>query len=106
MCLSGNKFLGYVDFDERIGDSVQVSIKGEFELQDELDPFDNSPTKAIRCDLETVSYGVNNNSAHDWNSLGPVKLMDILYLDKSLLVCRGNANPETLFVWRRIEHDE
>lgn len=105
MILSGSKFLGYVEFDERIGDSVRVSIKGEFELQDERDPYDNTPTKAIRCDLESVSYGVTTNSADDWSSLGPVKLMDILYLDTSLLLCRGNVNPETLFVWQRVEAD-
>ena len=45
-------------------------------------------------------YGPTTNQADEWASLGPIKLLDILYLDEDLMLLRGNANVDALFVYQ------
>lgn len=101
---TGSKFLGYIEFIEQMGtgpDALQVSVTGEWLLEPETNPVTGQPCTAVRADLETIAYGPTSNAAQDWNSLGPVKLLDIIYLDDDLQISRGNVNTESVFVYRR-----
>lgn len=106
LSLSGSEFLGVMEFIELIGGSdsvLEVKINGEWMLQPERNPFTGAPTTALRLDPEKIAYGgVNKADAKDWNSLGPIKLLDILYLDEDLLITRGNVNTESIFIFERI----
>lgn len=102
----GNKFLGKIEFIETIGageDAVPVSVVGEWLLSPETDIFTGAPTTSIDVDPSTITYGPSENAANDWSSLGPIKRLDIVYFSDELMVSRGNANPESLFVWKRKE---
>ena len=70
-------------------------------LEPENNPLTGKPCTSLRADLETIAYGPSSSAAKDWNSLGPVKLVDILYLDDDLQVSRGNVNTESFFVYLR-----
>lgn len=48
-----------------------------------------------------VQLGGGLSQAASWQSLGPIKLLDIIYLTQDLQIVRGNSNPEALFVWKR-----
>jgi len=101
---TGSKFLGYIEFIEQMGtgpDALQVSVTGEWLLEPEKNPLTGEPGTAIRAELETIAYGPTSNAAKDWNSLGPVRLVDILYLDDDLQISRGNVNTESVFVYQR-----
>ena len=50
----------------------------------------------------TLQCTATANSANDWSSLGPIKLLDLLYLSQDMMISRVNVNPESLFVWQRI----
>ncbi|CAB9529122.1 expressed unknown protein [Seminavis robusta] len=115
--LGGSKFLGTVEFvevfgtragttgfveEEDDGTSLEVSITGEWYTKDERNLFTGMPTTAIAVDLEKLVYGPSTNAAQDWSSLGPIKLLDLLYLSDDIMISRGNVNPESLFVWRRL----
>ena len=98
------RFLGYIEFIEQIGsgpDALEVIVTGEWMLESETNPFTGQPCTAIRADLEKITYGPSSNAAKDWNSLGPVKLLDIIYLDEDLQICRGNVNTDSVFVYQR-----
>ena len=100
------RFLGTVEFIELLGQEedsmLEVSITGEWDTKAETNIFTNTPTTAIAIDPERVVYGPSSNAAQDWSSLGPVKLLDLLYLSEDIMVSRGNVNPESLFVWQRV----
>ena len=53
-------------------------------------------------ELKKVIYDPTTNGADQWSSLGPIKLNDFLYLDEDLMILRGNANPNTLFIYQRV----
>ena len=100
--------MGFVEYTERIGstknsaDYLDVKISGEWLLEAVSDPFTGAPATAIRLDLESVVYGPSKNNAESWASLGPIKLMDVVYVDDDLQILRGSINPESLFVFERI----
>ena len=99
------RYLGFVEYCERIGtttDGLDVRITGEWMLEPITDSLTGGPATAIRLDLENVVYGPSKNKADTWASLGPIKLMDIVYIDDDLQITRGNINPETLFVFQKI----
>lgn len=123
--LRGSEFLGQMEFIEQIGrssltrttttstddddddnnddDVLEVNISGEWMLEPETNPFTGAPTTALRINPESVAYGgVTKAKADDLNSLGPIKLLDILYLDDDLLIVRGNVNTESIFIFERI----
>lgn len=99
------RYLGFIEFVERLGSgetALDVVISGEWMLQPERDLDTGAPITAIRADLETVVYGPSTNNAQDWSSLGPVKLLDIIYMDEDLQILRGSVNTDTIFVYQRI----
>jgi len=101
----GKRFLGYIEFVEQIGsgpDALDVTVTGEWTLEPESNPFTGQPCTAIRADLEKITYGPSSNAAQDWSSLGPIKFLDIIYLDgEGLQISRGNVNTDSLFVYQR-----
>jgi hypothetical protein len=100
------RYLGFVEYTEQIGsgpDAFDVVISGEWAMEPVTDPFTGAPHTAIRLDLEKVGYGPSTNAAETWASLGPIKLLDIVYLTKGLQICRGNINTDSIFVFQRIK---
>ena len=93
--LKGSKFGGLtmklaednsVEYLERVKDSPKnMTVSGEFQLQD----ASNS------CIVEHLSDGTE--STQDWS------LIDILFLDKSLQISRGNVNTNSVFVWKKLD---
>jgi hypothetical protein len=81
---------------------LEVSITGEWYTKPETNIFTNQPTTSIAIDPERVVYGPSSNAAADWSSLGPIKLLDLLYLSKDIMISRGNVSPESLFIWQRV----
>jgi hypothetical protein len=109
MRLTGNKFLGQVEFVETFGSSVDdddkvtldVSVVGEWILEDGRNIFTGAPSSSLRVDPETITYGVSKNKADEWASLGPIKLLDFLYCDADLMILRGTANTDAHFIYQR-----
>lgn len=108
--ITGNQFLGFVEFIEKFknveDDSIafEVAITGEWQLENRYtDPYTGSPTTTIRIDPEKVSYGVSENDGESWASLGPIKLLNICFLTEDLQITRGIANPESVFVFKKRE---
>lgn len=101
---SVHRYLGFVEFVERMGtgpDAFDVTVTGEWYFEAVSDPFTGGPATAVRCDLERVKYLTFDNQAETWASLGPIKLMDIVYLAEDVLITRGNVNPDALFVFQK-----
>lgn len=103
--LGGNKYIGNAEFVEQFGkgdSKLEVFITGEWFTKRERNPFTGKPCTAIEVQLEKVMYGPSTNSAGDWNSLGPIKLLDVLYLSTDMMISRVNVKPDSMFVWKRI----
>jgi hypothetical protein len=105
MRLTGNKFLGQVEFVETFGGdgdvSLDVSVVGEWMLEDGRNIFTGLPSSSLRVDPDTITYGFSTNKADDWDSLGPIKLLDFLYFDSDLMILRGTANTDSHFIYQR-----
>jgi hypothetical protein len=99
--LTGNKYLGFVEFVETFGTGFEVTITGEWMLENV--PFLAKPTTAIRVIPEKVLYGPTSNDAEMWDSLGPIKLLNICYLDEDLQITRGSVNPDAIFCFQRVK---
>lgn len=107
--LSGSKYLGTAEYIETFGGgelggddlSFEVIITGEWYFEEKINTYTNRPAPCLKMELEKVIYGPTTNGADQWSSLGPVKLTDFLYLDYNLMILRGNANTNSLFVYRR-----
>eukprot|EP00537_Pseudo-nitzschia_pungens_P000482 CAMPEP_0172364698 /NCGR_PEP_ID=MMETSP1060-20121228/7757_1 /TAXON_ID=37318 /ORGANISM="Pseudo-nitzschia pungens, Strain cf. cingulata" /LENGTH=477 /DNA_ID=CAMNT_0013087755 /DNA_START=163 /DNA_END=1599 /DNA_ORIENTATION=+ len=121
LTLSGNYYFGKADFVETFGsktesndaaddddsDSVvlKATVDGEWilEMGTRIDAKTGRPSVSLRIEVETIAYGPNKGKAEQWDSLSPIKLVDIVYLDDSLMVVRGNANADALFVYTLAE---
>jgi hypothetical protein len=110
--VTGSQFLGFIEYTEKFraaGDddkesssAFDVTISGEWMLEYQYtDPFTGAPTTAIRVDPEKVMYGPTTNDGNMWASLGPIKLLNICYLTHDLQIARGNANPDSIFVFQK-----
>lgn len=118
--LSGSKFLGFVEFIETFNagteEAFDVTITGEWELKDERNFFTGQPATAIKVDPSAIAYGSVTGMTEEapvvqlggglsqgasWQSLGPIKLLDIIYLTEDLQIVRGNSNTEAIFVWKK-----
>jgi hypothetical protein len=110
--LIASRFLGTAEFKELFysgaadrsesKSSFEVTVTGEWLLKGDRNPFSGAPTTAIVVEPIDIKYGSTIGKANDWASLGPIMLVDILYLTNDLQITRGNANTESIFVWRRL----
>jgi len=86
---------------------IQATVTGEWILETgtRVDYKTGRPSVSLRVEVETIAYGSANtkssSGADQWDSLSPIKLVDVLYLDRDLMVLRGYANKEALFVYTR-----
>jgi hypothetical protein len=105
--LTGSKFLGRCEYIETFGNdgesSFDVRITGEWYLRDDRNPFTGMPMTVLWVELEKIMYGVDTDNADRWESLGPVKRLDILYQKDDLLIQRGNTNTDSIFVFQRFK---
>ena len=83
--------------------ALEVFVTGEWFTKPGTNIFTRQPTTSIAIDPENVAFGLGNNKADDWSSLGPIKLLDLLYLSQDLMISRGSVNPKSLFVWKRVK---
>jgi hypothetical protein len=77
-------------------------VTGEWYFEEKGHAVIGIPAPSLRMELKKVIYGPTTNGADQWSSLGPIKLNDFLYLDEDLMILRGNANPNTLFIYQRV----
>ena len=104
--LAGTKYLGKAEYVETFGGeeaSFDVLVTGEWMLEGRRNILTGMPSTSIRVDPEKLMYGPTTNNADEWASLGPIKLLDILYLDDNLMLLRGNSNIDSLFVYQRVD---
>jgi hypothetical protein len=103
--LAGTKYLGKVEYIETFGGeetSFEVRVTGEWMLEARKNIVTGMPSTSLRVDPEKVIYGPTTNQADEWASLGPIKLLDILYLDDDLMILRGNSMMDSLWIYQRI----
>jgi len=103
--LGGTKYLGKAEYVETFSGkeaSFDVVVTGEWTLEEKRHAFTGMPSSSLRVDPETLSYGLTNNQASEWASLGPIKLLDIIYLDEDLMILRGNVNLKSFFIYERV----
>jgi hypothetical protein len=98
--LAGSKYQGTVEFLERF-DSFNVTITGEWYLEDDRDPVTGALTTAEMVDPQKVIYGPITNDAEQWDGLGPIKVLHVIYFANDLKILRGKANTDTFFVFQR-----
>ena len=113
MKLSGNYYFGKAEFVETFGSSgdeegdgravmLEAKVTGEWLLETGTRLLKTGrPSVSLRVEVETIAYGPTTSPAEQWDSLSPIKLVDILYLDENLLVLRGNFNVDAIFVYTR-----
>jgi hypothetical protein len=119
MTLSGNYYFGKAEFVEKFGSGgddsnedeesdsspvlLEAVVTGEWILETgtRMDYKTGLPSVSLRVEVETIAYGPNTSNAEQWDSLSPIKLVDVLYLDDNLIVLRGNANVDAIFVYTR-----
>jgi hypothetical protein len=78
--------------------------------------FTGQPATAIKVDPDNITYGSGYGMTEQapvvqlggglsqgasWQSLGPIKLLDIIYLTNNLQIVRGKSNTEAIFVSKR-----
>lgn len=114
------RFLGTVEFVEVFGSDsdkdnnsdsdedeesmkLEVFITGEWFTKDERNAVTGTPTTSIVVEPSKVIYGPSTNNAQEWASLGPIKLLDLLYLSEDIMIARNNVNMDSLFVWQRVQ---
>jgi hypothetical protein len=98
--LAGSKYQGTVEFLERF-DSFNVTVTGEWYLEDDRDPVTGALTTAEIVDPQKVIYGPITNDAEQWDGLGPIRVLHIIYFADDLKILRGKANTDTFFVFQK-----
>jgi len=103
--LGGSKYLGTAEYIETFGGeeaSFEVVVTGEWYFEEKRSAITGLPAPCLRMEPKKVIYGPTTNGADQWSSLGPIKLTDFLYLDEDLMILRGNANTNSLFIYQRV----
>ena len=109
------RFLGFVEFIETFNagteEAFDVKITGEWLLREnqptllQVDPenieYGSSYTMAEQAPVVAIGGGVSQVAS--WQSLGPIKLLDITYLTPNMYIARGNFKADAIFVWKRKE---
>jgi len=101
--LGGTKYLGKAEYIETFGGeeaSFDVVVTGEWFLEERKNAS-RKPLSLLRVNPEKLTYGLITNEASEWSSLGPIKLLDILYLDEDLMILRGHVNLKSFFIYQR-----
>ncbi|KAL3924701.1 MAG: hypothetical protein SGILL_000888 [Bacillariaceae sp.] len=102
--LSGNpKFMGSVELVEHFSGvdgtndaaSFDVKVTGEWFILD-------NGAATLEIQPNRIDYVATTANAEDWASLGPIKRLDVVYLSESVMISRGSANPQSIFIWQRI----
>jgi len=104
--LGGTKYLGKAEYIETFGGeeaSFDVVVTGEWILEEKRHAPPRKPSSSLRVKPEKLTYGLITNQANEWSSLGPIKLLDILYLDEDLMILRGNVNLKSFFIYQRVK---
>jgi hypothetical protein len=90
---TGSKFLGFSEHVETLGtgpESFDVTVNGEWMLKPDTNIFTNAPVTALCIEPEKLVYQigaiVSKNNADDWDSLGPMRRSDIIYMKDKLLI--------------------
>jgi hypothetical protein len=106
---TGSKFLGFCTWIETLGtgpESFDVTVSGEWMLKADSNPFTNAPATALCVEPEKLVYQIgailSTNKADDWDSLGPMRRSDIIYMKDKLLIERGST--DALFVYYRVSN--
>ena len=96
-------------FNAGTDEAFDVKITGEWLLRED------APT-TLQIDPENIEYGSVYGMAEQapvvqvgggvsqvasWQSLGPIKLLDIIYLTPNLYIARGMFKAEAIFVWKK-----
>jgi hypothetical protein len=117
------RFLGFVEYIETFNagtdESFDVKIKGEWMVKEDFNAFTGQPATVIKVDPDKIEYGAASefmstqeeapivqigggfSQTASWQSLGPVKLLEIIYLTDDLQITRGKSNTETIFVLKK-----
>jgi hypothetical protein len=96
-----------VEFIERWGvgigedNSFDVTVTGDWELRSSVSLFTGEPSLVVKVLPDRVKYGVTDQQAEYWKSLGPMLSLDMTYLDDDLRIMRGNTSKSSIFVLRR-----
>jgi PAP_fibrillin. len=103
--LKASKYLSDTEYVEKINAgpaSFEVRVTGDWELRSSVSLFTGSKSVCINVVPDKVSYGLTNQKADHWKSLGPMNLLDISYLDEDLRIMRGTTSTDSIFVFKRI----
>lgn len=123
MCVLHCRFLGVVEYIEAFNagtdESFDVRITGEWMLNMDRNPFTGQPATVIKVDPLKMEYGAASkfmasegaapvvqvgggfSQTASWQSFGPIKLLDIIYLTDDLQITRGNSNMDAIFVSKK-----
>lgn len=106
--LKASKYLTDVEYKERIevnpsSASFDVTVNGDWALRSSVSLFTGDPSIVLQVTPDRVEYGPTSTRADHWKSLGPMNMLDIVYLDDTLRVMRGNTSVDTVFIFVRCE---
>lgn len=101
------KYIMDVDYKERILvnpdiQSFDATVNGDWNLKSSVSLLSGSPTILIAVEPDMVKYGPTATRADHWKSVRCMNVLDLAYLDDDLRIMRGNMNPDTLFIFKKI----
>jgi len=100
-----SKYLADTEYIEKIDAgpaSFEVKVTGDWELRSSISLFTGSKSVAINVVPDSVSYLATSVRGDHWKSLGPMNLLDIIYLDDDLRIMRGTTAMDNIFVFKRV----
>jgi len=100
-----SKYLADAEYIEKIDAgpaSFEVKVTGDWELRSSISLFTGSKSVAVSVVPDTVSYLATSVRGDHWKSLGPMNLLDIIYLDDDLRIMRGTTAMDNIFVFKRV----
>mmetsp|Transcript_11709 Transcript_11709/g.13440 ORF Transcript_11709/g.13440 Transcript_11709/m.13440 type:complete len:459 (-) Transcript_11709:95-1471(-) len=112
--LTGSKYLGFVEYIETFNvgteEAFDVEITGEWLLREDqpttlqVDPenIQYGSSYAMTEQAPVVAIGGGVSQVASWQSLGPIKLLDIIYLTPNLYIARGKSKMDAIFVWMKV----
>jgi len=120
--LTGSKFLGFVELVETFnrGDpeaEFDAKITGEWALTTraggvptlEIEPDAIEYSSGGRASgmspeaAPVVQMGGGMSQVSEWQSLGPIKLLDVAYFSPDLYIAQGQFESSGVFIWTRVQ---